>query len=61
MTVYPNISFILTVSSWLSTRLLDPAISLTNPDQESSSALPTSAIPTASTLLPLPSGMDTSS
>jgi hypothetical protein len=32
-----------------------PSVSLTNPDQASSTALPTSAVPTTS--LPLPSGM----
>ena len=56
MSIDSQISFILSISSLaLNTLPTTPAISLTNPDQASSTALPITAVPT--TLLPLPSGM----
>ena len=56
MSIDSKISFILTISSLaLNSIPTTPAISLTNPDQASSTALPANAVPTTS--LPLPSGM----
>lgn len=56
MSIDSKISFILTITSLaLNSIHTSPTISLTNPDQASSTASSASAVPT--TLLPLPSGM----